>query len=214
MTTRKGIVKKTLLAEYANINKSGLIAINLREDDELVGVQLIHDTCDIILVTRQGLSIRFSERQVRATGRNTQGVIGINLDKNDDVIGMVLTMEDRTLLVVSERGYGKRTELEAYRSQPRGGKGLITYRPSEKTGLLAGVSLVEEAYDVILINDSGIMIRIAALEIPILGRITQGVTLMRTREGKVVDMAVVEAVACETDEADETVMDSDDATDT
>ncbi len=214
MTTRKGIVKKTLLAEYANINKSGLIAINLREDDELVGVQLIHDTCDIILVTRQGLSIRFSERQVRATGRNTQGVIGINLDKDDDVIGMVLTMEDRTLLVVSERGYGKRTELEEYRSQTRGGKGLITYRPSEKTGLLAGVSLVEEDYDVILINDSGIMIRIAALEIPILGRITQGVTLMRTREGKVVDMAVVEAVACETDEADETVMDSDDATDT
>ncbi len=114
---------------------------------------------------------------------------------------MVPTRADQTLLVVSDRGYGKRTELEEYRGQTRGGKGLITYRPSEKTGLLAGIALVNDDNDVILINDSGVLIRISAAEIPILGRNTQGVTLMRTREGKVVDMAVIEHEMCDDDEA-------------
>jgi DNA gyrase subunit A len=196
MATREGVVKKTELLEYANINKNGLIAVNLREGDELIGVRLALTECNIVLVTRQGMSICFSENQVRATGRNTQGVRGIQLDDGDEVIGMVPTVEDRTLLVVSERGFGKRTELDEYRNQTRGGKGLITYRPSEKTGLLAGISLVSDDHDVILINDSGVLIRIPAEEIPILGRITQGVTLMRTREGKVVDMAVVEHDTC------------------
>jgi DNA gyrase subunit A len=196
MATREGVVKKTELLEYANINKNGLIAVNLREDDELIGVRLALTECNIVLVTRQGMSICFSESQVRATGRNTQGVRGIQLDDGDEVIGMVPTVEDRTLLVVSERGFGKRTELDEYRNQTRGGKGLITYRPSEKTGLLAGISLVSDEHDVILINDSGVLIRIPAEEIPILGRITQGVTLMRTRDGKVVDMAVVEHDTC------------------
>ncbi|NLB44285.1 MAG: DNA gyrase subunit A, partial [Clostridiaceae bacterium] len=192
MATRAGVVKKTELAEYANINKNGLIAVNLREGDALVGVQLAADNCDILLASRNGMAIRFGEAQVRATGRNTQGVRGIQLDDDDEVIGMVPTRADQTLLVVSDRGYGKRTELEEYRGQTRGGKGLITYRPSEKTGLLAGIALVNDDNDVILINDSGVLIRISAAEIPILGRNTQGVTLMRTREGKVVDMAVIE----------------------
>lgn len=192
MATREGVVKKTELAEYANINKSGLIAVNLRENDELVGVQLTGGDHDIILVTRNGMSIRFPEADVRDTGRNTQGVRGILLDDDDAVIGMVPTVEGKTLLVVSEKGFGKRTELDEYRIQTRGGKGLITYRPSEKTGLLAGIALVDETNDLILINDSGVIIRMMAAEIPILMRITQGVTLMRTRDGKVVDLAVVE----------------------
>ncbi|HBP37585.1 MAG TPA: DNA gyrase subunit A, partial [Clostridiales bacterium] len=192
MATRAGVVKKTDLAEYANINKNGLIAINLREDDELVNVQLTESDLDIILVTRQGMSIRFSDGEVRPTGRNTQGVRGILLDEDDSVIGMVTTDATKTLLVVSERGFGKRTELEEYRIQTRGGKGLITYRPAEKTGLLAGIALVDDSNDVIMINDAGVIIRLSAAEIPILTRITQGVTLMRTREGKVVDIAIVD----------------------
>ncbi len=206
MATKAGIVKKTELAEYANINKSGLIAINLRDDDELVGVQLTNSEHDIILVTLYGMSIRFHERDVRHTGRNTQGVRGIQLEDDDVVIGMVPTSADKTLLVVSEKGFGKRTELDEYRVQTRGGKGLITYRPSEKTGLLAGIALVDEMNDLILINDSGIIIRMMASEIPILTRITQGVTLMRTREGKVVDLAVVA-------HDDEAVTDPDELTD-
>ena len=197
MATRNGTVKKTELVEYANIYKNGLIAVNLREDDELVGVELAEEDSDVILVTRQGMSICFNEEQVRATGRNTQGVRGIMLEEGDQVIGMVSTVPDRNLLVVSEGGFGKRTELAEYRVQTRGGKGLITYRPSEKTGLLAGIALVSDDDEIILINDAGIMIRIAAAEIPVLGRITQGVTLMRTREGLVVDMAILEHEICE-----------------
>lgn len=192
MATRAGVVKKTDLIDYININKNGLIAINLREEDELVGVQLTESHQDIILVTRHGMSIRFADDEVRSTGRNTQGVRGILLDDGDDVIGMAPTDNNKNLLVVSEKGFGKRTELDEYRPQTRGGKGLITYRPSEKTGLLAGIALVDDNNDVIMINDAGVIIRLPAAEIPILTRITQGVTLMRTREGKVVDIAIVE----------------------
>jgi DNA gyrase subunit A len=158
----------------------------------LIGVQLTGSHHDIVLVSRLGMSIRFTDDDVRPTGRNTQGVRGILLDDDDSVIGMVPTDSTKTLLVVSEKGFGKRTELDEYRLQNRGGKGLITYRPSEKTGLLAGIALVDETDDVIMINDAGIIIRMAADEIPILTRITQGVTLMRTRDGKVVDIAIVD----------------------
>jgi DNA gyrase subunit A len=191
MATKNGLVKKTALSDYANINRSGLIAVNLREDDELVGVRLTETHDDIVLVTRYGMSIRFADDDVRATGRNTQGVRGIRLDEGDEVIGMAPIDIGKTLLVVSEKGFGKRTELDEYRVQSRGGKGLITYRPSEKTGLLAGIALVDDDCDVIMINDAGVIIRLPAAEIPILSRITQGVTLMRTREDKVVDIAVV-----------------------
>ena len=192
MATRAGVVKKTELMDYANINKSGLIAVNLREGDELIGVRLTESQDDIVLVTRRGMSIRFSDDQVRSTGRNTQGVRGIMLEDGDEVIGMAPTVASKTLLVVSEKGFGKRTELDEYRIQTRGGKGLITYKPSEKTGMLAGIALVDDDNDVIMINDAGVIIRLAAAEIPILSRITQGVTLMRTRDGKVVDIAIVD----------------------
>ena len=207
MATRAGVVKKTDLADYANINKNGLIAVNLREDDELIGVQLTESHHDIVLVTRQGMSIRFADDDVRPTGRNTQGVRGIMLDDDDVVIGMAPTDASKTLLVVSEKGFGKRTEMDEYRIQTRGGKGLITYKPSEKTGMLAGIALVDDSHDVIMINDAGVIIRLAAAEIPILTRITQGVTLMRTREGKVVDIAIVDHEVAEIieDELSETV---------
>ena len=197
MATQAGVAKKTDLIDYANINKNGLIAVNLREDDELIGVQLTESHHDIVLVTRHGMSIRFADDDVRSTGRNTQGVRGIQLDDDDVVIGMAPTDATKTLLVVSEKGFGKRTDLDEYRRQSRGGKGLITYKPSEKTGLLAGIALVDDNDDVIMINDAGVIIRLAAAEIPILTRITQGVTLMRTRAGKVVDIAIVDHEAAE-----------------
>jgi len=192
MATKSGVVKKTDLADYSNMNRNGLIAISLREDDELIGVQLTESHNDIVLVTREGMSIRFADDDVRATGRNTQGVRGIALDDNDDVVGMATTEPGKTILVVSERGFGKRTELEEYRTQTRAGKGLITYKPSEKTGSLAGIALVDDNNDIILVSDTGIIIRMSAAEIPILSRNTQGVRMMRTGEGKVVDLAVVE----------------------
>ncbi len=208
MSTKRGVVKKTELVDYSNINRNGLIAINLRDEDELIGVQLTDDTDDIILVTQNGLSIRFRSDDVRSTGRNTQGVRGISLADEDVVIGMAPTIEGKTILVISEKGFGKRTELDEYRIQTRGGKGLITYKPSEKTGLLVGLALVDDENDIVIINDLGIMIRISASEVPVLSRITQGVTLMRVRDGKVVDLACVDREACE-DEEEELAEDTD-----
>ncbi|NLB50016.1 MAG: DNA gyrase subunit A [Clostridiaceae bacterium] len=200
--TAKGMVKKTALADYVNIHKRGLIAINLREDDRLVNVRLSDDDHDLILVTRKGMSIRFAESSVRATGRNTMGVRGISLSKDDEVIGMVATYSDDTLLVVTENGFGKRSRLSDYRPQNRAGKGLITYRTTKRTGKLVGVVQVNDTDDVLLVNDLGIIIRFRASEIPVLGRNTSGVTLMRSREGLVVDISIVSA---EEDEEHETV---------
>ncbi len=192
MATSRGVVKKTQLEEYSRINKSGLIAINLREDDELVGVRLTDGCKEVVLVTQKGLSIRFSEEDVRDTGRNTMGVRGINLGEDDRVIGMAPIIEGENLLVVSEKGFGKRTEMDEYRTQTRGGKGLMTYRIAEKTGPLVRIALVDDTKDILIINDSGVIIRLAAMEIPVLSRVTQGVTLMRSKDSKVVDLAIVE----------------------
>ena len=208
MATKSGVVKKTDLADYSNMNRNGLIAINLREDDELIGVQLTESHNDIVLVTREGMSIRFDDEDVRATGRNTQGVRGIALDDGDEVVGMAPTVPGKTILVVSERGFGKRTELGECRIQTRAGKGLITYKPSEKTGSLAGIALVDDSNDLILVSDTGIIIRMSAAEIPILSRNTQGVRMMRTGEGKVVDLAVVEHEEPGEEEALEGVQDT------
>lgn len=192
MATKSGVVKKTDLSDYSNMNRNGLIAINLRDDDELIGVQLTESDNDIVLVTRDGMSIRFSDDEVRSTGRNTQGVRGISLNDDDYVVGMAPTVPGKTILVVAEKGFGKRTELDEYRIQSRAGKGIITYKPSEKTGSLVGIALVDDNNDIILVSDNGIIIRMSAAEIPILSRNTQGVRMMRTGEGKVVDLAIVE----------------------
>ncbi len=202
MATKKGLVKKTLLSEYANINRSGIIAIDLQEDDELIGVRRTSGENDVILVTRNGKSIRFDESDVRTTGRDTRGVKGITLSDGDEVISMVSADENQTLLVVSEYGYGKRTLLSDYRPQRRGGKGIITYKTTAKTGKLVSALLVNGDCDILLINDTGIVIRIRSHEIPVLSRNTIGVKLMRAKDSKVVCLAPIREI--EADESEET----------
>ena len=192
MATREGVVKKTNLMDYSRINKSGLIAINIREEDELVGVHLTDGNQEIVLVTRNGFSIRFNENCVRNTGRNTMGVKGITLRDDDAVIGMAPVVDNQNLLVIAEKGFGKRSELDEYRVQSRGGKGLMTYRVSDKTGPLVRALLVDDDKDILIINNDGIVIRLWAKEIPVLSRVTQGVTLMRSKGSLIVDVAVVD----------------------
>ncbi len=201
MATKDGHVKKTDLMQYDNIRKGGLLAVTLRENDELIDVRLTDGEKDIILVTRNGMSIRFQETDVRPLGRVSQGVIGIHLEENDYVIGMATSRPDATLLVVTENGFGKRTELDEYKTQIRAGKGILTYRVTERTGAVVGVKLVNETDDIMLISSDGTIIRTEVCGISILGRATQGVTLMRTSDGnRVVSIARIEAE--EDDESD------------
>ncbi len=193
MATKNGHVKKTDLMEYDSIRKGGLAAVTLRENDELIEVRLTDGTKDIILVTRNGMSIRFSEDDVRPLGRVSQGVRGISLEEGDYVVGMGASIPDATLLVVTENGFGKRTELDEYKVQSRAGKGILTYRVTEKTGMVVGVKLVHETDELMLISSDGTIIRMEVSGISILGRATQGVTLMRTSGGnKVVSIARIE----------------------
>ncbi len=188
--TRNGIIKKTNLNEYNSARKTGLQAITLKEDDEVIGVRLTDGEDNVVLVTREGIAITFDEKDVRPMGRVSQGVIGIRLNNDDFVIGMesVLAGKDETLLAITENGFGKRTELNEYRVQTRGGKGVITYKITPKTGKLVGIKIVKNTDDIMLITDTGTIIRLNVSEISILGRSTQGVTLMRTNEGKVVSI--------------------------
>ena len=188
--TRNGMIKKTALTEYMSGKKTGLLSITLKDDDELIDVRLTDGEDNVVLVTKQGMCITFSEKDVRPIGRVSQGVIGIRLDDNDSVIGMesILQGSKSTLLAITENGFGKRTDLEEYRVQTRGGKGVITYKITPKTGTIVGIRIVNEEDDVMLITDTGTIIRINVAEISVLGRSTQGVTLMRTNEGKVVSI--------------------------
>ncbi|MBR2289732.1 MAG: DNA gyrase subunit A [Clostridia bacterium] len=193
MATKNGLIKRTPLKEYDSSRKTGLLGINLKEDDELIDVRLTNGENDIVMVTKKGLAITFAEKDGRSVGRVSQGVIGIRLDDGDEVIGME-PISDRskgTLLAITENGFGKRTELEEYRVQNRGGRGLITYKITPKTGDIVGVRVVTGEEDVMLITDTGTIIRINVSEINVLGRSTQGVTLMRTNEGKVVSIETV-----------------------
>lgn len=183
MATKNGFVKKTDLMEYDNIRKGGLTAVVLRDGDELIDVKLTDGSQDIMLVTVQGMSIRFNETDARPIGRVSQGVKGIELEGEDNVIGMEVCAENCCLLAVTENGFGKRTELEEYKVQTRGGKGILTYRVTDKTGRIAGMELVQENDDIMIISSDGTIIRINVKDISILGRATQGVTLMRTGEG-------------------------------
>jgi DNA gyrase subunit A len=195
MATRDGLVKKTNLMHYNNIRKGGLLAVTLRENDELIDVRLTDGSMDIILVTRGGMSIRFPETNVRPLGRVSMGVKGISLEEDDSVIGMTPSVEDTSLLVVTENGFGKRTELEEYKVQSRGGKGILTYRVTGKTGNVSGMKLVNENDEIMLISADGTIIRLKVEEISILGRATQGVTLMRmnNNDNKLVGVARVAA---------------------
>ncbi|MBQ7668900.1 MAG: DNA gyrase subunit A [Clostridia bacterium] len=185
MATKNGLIKKTNLMEYSNVRKSGLIGITLRESDELIAVRLTDGTNKVVIVTADGQSITFDEKDVRPIGRVSQGVKGIELNDDDFVVGMEPTSSDdkRCLLTISENGFGKRTELEEYRVQTRGGKGVLTYKVTDKTGKLVGIKIVDEADDIILISSDGTIIRLKVKDISILGRNTQGVTLMRMPEG-------------------------------
>ena len=188
--TKNGLIKKTALKEYDSSRKTGLQAITLKEGDELISVRLTDGEDNIVLVTRKGMCITFDEKDVRSCGRVSQGVIGMRVDSDDYVIGMesILQGGKATLLAITENGFGKRTELDEYRVQIRGGKGVITYKITPKTGELVGIKIVNDNDDIMMITDTGTIIRLNVKEISVLGRSTQGVTLMRTNEGKVVSL--------------------------
>ena len=185
MATKNGLIKKTALNEYNSARKTGLQAITLKEEDELIAVRLTDGEDNVVLVTKKGMSITFDEKDVRPIGRVAQGVIGIRLDSDDVVIGMesIITGSKATLLAITENGFGKRTELDEYRVQIRGGKGVITYKITPKTGDIVGVRIANDEDDAMLITEKGTIIRIHVKDISILGRATQGVTLMRTSDG-------------------------------
>ena len=194
MATKSGIIKKTALKEYDTTRKNGLQAINLKDNDELIAVRLTDGEDNVVLVTRNGMCITFGEKDVRPLGRVSQGVIGIRLDDDDIVIGMesIISGSKATLLAITENGFGKRTDLDEYRVQARGGKGVITYKITPKTGKIVGIRIATEDEDVMMITDTGTIIRINVKDISVLGRSTQGVTLMRTNDGKVVSIEIIE----------------------
>ena len=203
MATKNGLIKKTALAEYNSARKTGLQGITLKEDDELIAVRLTDGEDNVVLVTRNGMCITFDEKDVRPIGRVSQGVIGIRIDEDDEVIGMesIIAGGKATLLAITENGFGKRTELDEYRVQIRGGKGVITYKVTQKTGKLVGARIATDDEDVMLITDKGTIIRLKVKDISVLGRSTQGVTLMRTTDGgRVVSMETLTPEIAEVEE--------------
>ncbi|MBQ6383430.1 MAG: DNA gyrase subunit A [Clostridia bacterium] len=205
MATREGMIKKTALEEFRNLRKNGLIAIALREGDELIGVRLSTGNDEMLLATRLGMSIRFNERHVRNLGRNSLGVRSMRLAENDEVIDIATVEPDTTVLAVTTNGYGKRTDPDEYREQGRNGKGVRAINLTEKTGELAALFFVHEDEDILLITDDGTIIRSRAADIRVCGRVSQGVRLMRLAEGsRVVGVCRAEKEE-ETPEAEETV---------
>ncbi len=205
MATRNGIVKKTPITDYANVRKTGLAAINLREDDELIEVKFTDTKKDIFLVTKYGMCIRFHETDVRPTGRTSMGVIGMNLMDGDEVIGMQLDTQGQYLLIVSENGLGKLTSIEEFSSQNRGGKGVKCYKITDKTGNVIGVKAVNEEDEVMMITTEGIIIRFACRDISRLGRITSGVKLMNVdTDVSVASIAKVRQEVNKSESAEET----------
>ena len=205
MATRNGIVKKTPITDYANVRKTGLAAINLREDDELIEVKFTDTKKDIFLVTKYGMCIRFHETDVRPTGRTSMGVIGMNLMDGDEVIGMQLDTQGQYLLIVSENGLGKLTSIEEFSSQNRGGKGVKCYKITDKTGNVIGVKAVNEEDEVMMITTEGIIIRFACRDISKLGRITSGVKLMNVdTDVSVASIAKVRQEVNKSESAEET----------
>ena len=211
MATKRGIVKKTALSEYANIRKTGLQAINLREDDDLIEVKLTNNENDIFLVTKNGMCIRFNEKDVRPTGRTSMGVIGMTIDDTDEIVAMQLDTQGAKLLIVSENGLGKRTEISEFTTQHRGGKGVKCYKIVEKTGLVIGAKSVNDNNEIMLITKAGIIIRMAVESISTLGRITSGVKLMNIDGDNVI--AKIAKVREDDKAAEETVENADENSD-
>jgi DNA gyrase subunit A len=192
MATKDGLIKKTDLTEYSAIRKNGLTAINLREGDELIGVKMTNGESEILIVTENGYSMRFNETDVRPMGRTTTGVKAITLRESDVAVSMNVVAENEDVLIVSENGFGKRTGIDEYPAHRRGGKGVITYKVTEKTGKIVGARIVKDGDEIMLINTSGVAIRLNASNISVTGRNTMGVTLMKTTdEEKVVALAKI-----------------------
>lgn len=189
MATKSGIVKKTRIQEYQHIRKTGLQAINLREDDELIEVKTTNGQKDIVLVTKFGMCIRFNERDVRSTGRTSMGVIGMNFTDQDEVVAMQINTQGKYLLTVSEYGFGKLTDLVEFTPQRRGGKGVKCYKIMDKTGYVVGAKAVNDDNEVIIITNEGIIIRLAVNDISKLGRITSGVKLINIDTDKDIKVA-------------------------
>ena len=184
MSTKKGIIKKTVLSAYGNPRKGGIYAIEIRKGDTLIEARITNGEHDILLGTHEGKSIRFSENNVRPSGRKTMGVKGIKLSsENDYVVGMLVVKREGTILVATEKGYGKRTEVLQYRTQTRGGKGVLTMRCTEKTGKMVKIMEVVDADDLIVITDSGVLMRQPISAIRTIGRVTQGVRLVKLDDG-------------------------------
>ena len=182
MATKKGLVKKTPLSEFKNLRKNGLIAINLREGDELLKVKVTRGDADIIIVSQDGNAIKFNEQDVRPMGRTASGVKSMNLRDEDVAVCMDIASDNEDLLVISENGFGKRTPITEYKVQRRGGTGLITYKISEKTGKVVGATVCKLDDELMLINTSGVAIRINVSDISVTSRSAMGVTLMRTSD--------------------------------
>ena len=183
MLTAKGMVKKTPLSEFKNIRSDGIIAIALKEGDRLVEVRKTNGEQEVVVVTKKGMAIRFNEKEVRPMGRNTQGVIGIRLREGDEVVGSAVCSAPY-LLTITTKGYGKRTPLEEYRTQGRGGYGIINIKTGEKTGEVVGSRAVSEEEELIILTTKGTSIRIPVKDIGVIGRNTQGVRLIKLKEGE------------------------------
>ena len=200
MATEKGLVKKTPIKDYANVRKTGLAAIVLREDDKLIEVKITDDEQDVILVTKYGMCIRFSEKDVRPTGRVSMGVRGMNLGDHDEVIGMQISDQGKYLLIASEKGMGKLTDMDEFTRQNRGGKGVKCYKITEKKGDVVGMKAVDEDSEIMMINTEGIVIRMKCSDISVYGRITSGVKLINLPENeKVASIAKVRKASAEID---------------
>lgn len=192
MITKNGIIKKTQASLFNNIRKSGLIAVGLKDEDELVSVQVTDGSKDIFVVTQGGMAIRFNENDLRSLGRTATGVKAITLNENDVVVGAEVISEDKKVLIVSEKGYGKCSESDLYKVQHRGGKGLKSYKITEKTGKVIGLSMVNDNEELIMVTSQGIIIRIRVKDISTVGRVTQGVKLVNVEDNaKVVSMAKI-----------------------
>ena len=201
MATKQGLVKKTALSEFKNLRKNGLIAINLRDGDELLKVKVTRGDANIMIVTQDGNAIRFNEQDVRPMGRTAAGVRSINLRKNDIAVCMDIAVDDEELLVISENGFGKRTPVREYKVQKRGGTGLITYKLSEKTGKVIGATICKEDDELMLINTSGVAIRINVSGISVTSRSAMGVRLMRTTDDE--KIAAIAKISSTGDEKEE-----------
>lgn len=194
MTTKNGIVKKTPLIDFANMRKTGLQAINLKDDDELIEVKTTNNNRDIFLVTKYGMCIRFNEKDVRKTGRTSMGVIGMNLEPGDEIVGMQMNNQGDSLLIVSENGLGKRTSIDEFKLQKRGGKGVRCYRINDKTGYVVGVKAVNDDHEIMMITNEGIIIQFKVNTVSEIGRNTFGVKLINIDKDENIKVAKIAKV--------------------